>query len=81
MADKFSQTSDQSTISTSKAALITDLNSSFVGDDKYSYARNAVRNTKEGDLGTIGNEPSNQLFLLVVQVPWKTSPPLTNLVT
>lgn len=45
----------------SKASLITDLNSSYLGKESYSHARNAVRNSKDGDLGTIGNEPSNTL--------------------
>lgn len=56
---EFSNTSNISTNITSKASLITDLNSSYLKEDSYSHARNAVRNSKEGDLGTIGNEPSN----------------------
>lgn len=43
-----------------KPALVTDLNSSYVSKEQYSHARNAVRNSKDGDLGTIGNEPSNE---------------------
>lgn len=58
MADKLQNTSTTDTTVTSKAGLVTDLNSSYIGKDQYSYARNAVRNSKEGDLGTIGNEPS-----------------------
>ena len=43
---------------TSKPGLVTDLNSSYLKEDSYSYARNIVRNSKDGDLGTLGNEPS-----------------------
>jgi hypothetical protein len=59
MADNLKNTSDASTNATGKAGLVTDLNSSFVSEEQYTHARNAVRNSKEGDLGTIGNEPSN----------------------
>lgn len=51
-------TSNIDTVVTSKPALVTDLNSSFISKEQYSHARNAVRNSKDGDLGTIGNEPS-----------------------
>jgi hypothetical protein len=57
MADT-QNTSDQSTNILSKPALVTDLNDSYVSNEQYSHARNAVRNSKEGDTGTIGNEPS-----------------------
>ncbi len=60
MANDLKNTSDVSTNATGKAALITDLNGSYVSQEQYSHARNAVRNSKEGDLGTIGNEPSNK---------------------
>lgn len=59
--DKLTNTSQVTTNVTSKAGMVTDLNSSYLGEDNYSHARNAVRNSKEGDLGTIGNEPSNIL--------------------
>lgn len=68
MADNLQNTSQTSTNIPSKAALVTDLNSSHMGEDVYSHARNAVRNSKEGDLGTIGNEPSN---ILCFQAPYK----------
>ena len=54
----FQNTSSVNTVATSKAGLVTDLNSSYLGKESYSHARNAVRNSKDGDLGTIGNEPS-----------------------
>lgn len=59
MAD-LQNTSNASTNVFSGAALVTDLNSSHVSEQQYSHARNAVRNSKEGDLGTISNEPSNE---------------------
>lgn len=61
MADNLQNTSDTTTNVTSKAGMITDLNSSYVGQEQYTYARNTVRNSREGDLGTLGNEPSNGL--------------------
>jgi hypothetical protein len=57
MAD-LQNTSNSTTNVTGKAGLVTDLNSSVMSAEQYSHARNAVRNSKEGDLGTIGNEPS-----------------------
>jgi hypothetical protein len=59
MAENLQNTSKVDPNSLSKPALLTDLNSSFVSKEQYSFARNAVRNSKDGDIGTIGNEPSN----------------------
>lgn len=59
MANDLKNTSDVSTNVTGKAALVTDLNATHVSNEQYTHARNAVRNSKEGDLGAIGNEPSN----------------------
>lgn len=61
-------TSQITTNATTKAGMITDLNPSYIGEDSYSHARNAVRNSKEGDLGTIGNEPSNKFCF---EAPYK----------
>lgn len=58
MADNLQNTSSQTVNSASKPSLVTDLNDSYVSDQQYSHARNAVRNSKDGDIGTIGNEPS-----------------------
>lgn len=69
MADnKLQNTSKVDTNVSNKAALVTDLNSSYVSNEQYSYARNAVRNSKQGDLGTISNEPSNSFCF---QAPYK----------
>lgn len=59
MADQ--KTSSTDTILTTKAGLVTDLNTSHVGKDQYGYARNLVRNSKEGDIGTVSNESSTTL--------------------
>ncbi len=59
MAEQKTSTID--TIVSGRPALTTDLNPSYISKEAYSYARNAVRNSKEGDLGTIGNEPSPTL--------------------
>jgi hypothetical protein len=59
MADNIQNTSSQGINVAGKPALVTDLNDSYISNEQYSYARNAVKNSKDGDLGTIGNEPSN----------------------
>jgi len=61
MPDKLQNTSNETTNITTKAGLVTDLTNSLIGKEQYTHARNAVRNSKEGDLGSIGNEPSNTL--------------------
>ena len=38
-----------------------DLNSALVGKDNYTHAINAINNSKDGDVGTLGNEPANLL--------------------
>lgn len=55
---KEQNTSTTDTVISGKPALITDLNASYLNKESYSHARNAVRNSKEGDIGTLGNEPS-----------------------
>lgn len=68
MADKLQDTTKIDSNVTAKAGLVTDLNSQYLGNENYSYARNAVRNSKDGDIGTIGNEPSN---ILCFAAPYK----------
>ena len=41
-----------------KPGLVTDLDSSYINGESYSHARNIIRASKEGSLGTLGNEPS-----------------------
>lgn len=40
--------------------MIKDVNDSFVGEGFWLHARNAVNNSHLGDVGVIGNEPSNE---------------------
>lgn len=68
MADKLQNTSSTSTNLTWKSGLVTDLNSSLVSNEQYTHARNAVRNSKDGDLGSISNEPS---LGLCFEAPYK----------
>jgi len=45
--------------------LTRDTDPSFIQDGMWTYARNAVNNTKEGDLGTLSNEESNFLCITI----------------
>ena len=45
--------------------LTKDTDPSFIQDGMWTHARNAVNNTKEGDLGTLSNEESNKLSIVV----------------
>lgn len=56
--EKYQNTSKVDTNVTAKAALVTDLDPSYFSKEQYSYARNLIRNSKEGNIGTLGNEPS-----------------------
>jgi len=38
-----------------------DLNTSLVGKENWTHAINAINNSKDGDVGTLGNEPGNKL--------------------
>jgi hypothetical protein len=38
-----------------------DMDPSFIQDGMWNYARNAVNNTREGEIGTLSNEESNRL--------------------
>ena len=39
--------------------LVKDYNDTFVGEGLWTHARNAVNNSHDGNIGVIGNEPSN----------------------
>jgi hypothetical protein len=39
--------------------MLKDYNDTFVGEGLYTHARNAVNNSHDGQMGVIGNEPSN----------------------
>ncbi|MFN9109950.1 MAG: hypothetical protein ACK5XN_07755 [Bacteroidota bacterium] len=47
--------------------MVKDYNETFIGEGLYTHARNAVNNSYEGNVGVIGNEPSN---LFCVQFPY-----------
>ena len=72
MADN--QQQDNSTPATPGASnnsfskgMIKDYNETFVGDGLYTHGRNLVNNSHDGQVGVIGNEPSN---LLCVTLPY-----------
>lgn len=54
------ETSKVNTNIVPKSGMNTDINSSFLQEDIYSYARNTIKNTDDGDLGTKMNEQSTE---------------------
>ena len=56
--DQSSSSSQASTNSFSKG-MMRDYNESFIGEGMYTHARNAVNSSHDGQVGVIGNEPSN----------------------
>jgi len=66
MAKKSSKSNDSSFQNTGGAetstftkGLIRDYDENFDPDSSWPYARNASNNSLEGDVGLLGNEPSN----------------------
>lgn len=58
--DSTPQPSDsKSTTNTFSKGMLKDYNELFVGEGLYTHARNAVNNSHDGQVGVIGNEPSN----------------------
>ena len=47
--------------------MIKDTNSSFQNKESWFHARNAINNSIDGDLGTLGNEPAN---LRCAEIPY-----------
>jgi len=47
--------------------MMKDYNESFIGEGMYTHARNAVNNSYDGQVGVIGNEPSN---IFCVNLPY-----------
>jgi hypothetical protein len=47
--------------------LLKDVNDTYVGEGYWTHARNAVNNSPSGDVGVLGNEPSN---IACVEVPY-----------
>ena len=58
MADKETQSNDQITNSFTKG-MVKDYNDTFVGEGMWTHARNSVNNSHTGQIGVLGNEPSN----------------------
>lgn len=71
MAENNKQNTDQSSTDVTNnnfsKGLVKDYNETFVADGFYTHARNAVNNSHDGQVGVIGNEPSN---LFCVTLPY-----------
>ena len=65
MADQQPQQNPQATTNTFSKGMLKDYNETFVGEGLYTHARNAVNNSHDGQVGVIGNEPSN-LFCITL---------------
>lgn len=63
------QSSGSSNVNTNtfNKGMMKDYNESFIGDGLYTHARNAVNSSHDGQVGVIGNEPSN---LFCVEIPY-----------
>ncbi len=53
--------------STFNKGIMKDYNESFIGEGTYTHARNAVNNSHDGQVGVLGNEPSN---IFCVNLPY-----------
>lgn len=47
--------------------LLKDVSDAYIGEGYWTHARNAVNNSPSGDVGVLGNEPSN---IACVEVPY-----------
>ena len=47
--------------------MVKDVDSSYINNQNWSHARNAINNSIDGDTGVIGNEPAN---LLCAEIPY-----------
>ena len=59
MADNQSQQNPGEVSNSFNKGMTKDYNDSFVGEGLYTHARNTVNNSHTGQVGVIGNEPSN----------------------
>jgi hypothetical protein len=66
MADQ-QQGNPGATNNTFNKGMLKDYNDTFVGEGLYTHARNAVNNSHDGQVGVIGNEPSN---LFCIKFPY-----------
>ena len=55
------------TTNTFSKGMLKDYNETFIGEGLYTHARNTVNNSHDGQIGVIGNEPSN---IKCVQLPY-----------
>jgi hypothetical protein len=55
--------------------LVEDVSNYLLDDNSWTQARNAINNSKSGDMGSIGNEPSNRFCIEIVDE--QTGAPLT----
>jgi hypothetical protein len=67
MAEQQPQQNPGVTTNTFSKGMLKDYNETFVGEGLYTHARNAVNNSHDGQVGVIGNEPSN---LFCVKLPY-----------
>ena len=69
MADKQSQqqASPGGTSNSFTKGMLKDSNDTFIGEGMYTHARNSANNSHDGQVGVIGNEPSN---LFCVKLPY-----------
>ena len=67
MADKQPQQNPGVETNTFSKGIVKDYNDTFVGEGLYTHARNAVNNSHDGQVGVLGNEPSN---ILCVTLPY-----------
>lgn len=54
-----SSSSSQASTNLFTKGMMRDYNESFIGEGMYTHARNAVNSSHDGQMGVIGNEPSN----------------------
>jgi len=59
MADQQPKQNPGATSNTFNKGMLKDYNETFIGEGLYTHARNAVNNSHDGNVGVIGNEPSN----------------------
>lgn len=65
MAKKQSINNSIKTQSTFDKALVTDTSDFHLPESSWTYARNAINNTRKGDIGKLSNEPANHLCTYV----------------
>jgi hypothetical protein len=59
MANNPQQSAPQTTTNSFVKGMSKDVNETYIGEGQWTHARNAVNNSHDGQVGVIGNEPSN----------------------